>query len=175
MKKIEADVKQAKQISDVVVVAMHWGTEYQDFPNKQQQQYAQQLADLGVDIVIGNHPHVLQPPTWLDGKDGHKTFVWYSLGNYISSQEGVKKQIGGIGFLHVVKTTVDGQSTISLSNPGFMPTYVYFHDWKDYRITPLEQTKDSELAQASNQFHATMKHMRSSMPELSLIHPTTAQ
>ncbi|QKS43805.1 CapA family protein [Paenibacillus cellulosilyticus] len=174
MNKIEADVKQAKQVSDVVVVAMHWGTEYEDFPNKQQQQLAQQLADLGVDIVIGNHPHVLQPPAWLEGQDGHQTFVWYSLGNYISSQEGVKKQIGGIGYLDVVKTTVDGQSTITLRSPGFMPTYVYFNNWKDYRITPLEQTKDSELPQANNQFNATMKHMRSSLPELSLIHPAAS-
>lgn len=171
MKKIEADVKQAKLISDVVVVAMHWGTEYQDLPNKQQQQLAQQLADLGVDLVIGNHPHVLQPPQWVEGQDGHKTFVWFSLGNYISSQEGLKKQIGGIGYIDVVKTTVEGQSTIELTNPGFMPTYVYFSNWKDYRITPLEQTQNGELAQADKQFNATMKHMRSSIPDLSLIHP----
>jgi len=174
MKKIEADVKQAKQISEVVVVAMHWGTEYQDFPNKQQQQLAQQLADLGVDLVIGSHPHVLQPPQWVEGQDGHKTFVWFSLGNYISSQEGTKKQIGGIGYIDVVKTTVGEQSTIELTNPGFMPTYVYYKNWRDYRITPLEQTKNSELAQADKQFQATMKHMKSSMPELSTIHPTAS-
>jgi len=167
---ISADVERAKELADVVVVAMHWGKEYEDRPNAEQQTLAKQLADMGVDVIIGNHPHVLQPPAWVEGQDGHRTFVFYSLGNFISSQEGTKKRIGGIGFVDVVKTTAGGRTAIEIVNPAFMPTYTYYKNWKDYRIVPMELATADELNQAKQQFKSTMSHMRSDVPDLSLIH-----
>lgn len=85
--RIAADVSRAREQADVVLVAMHWGTENLMEADDYQTEYAQYLADLGVDVVLGSHPHVIGPMTWLNGKDGHRTLVAYSLGNFLSRHE----------------------------------------------------------------------------------------
>ena len=85
--RIAADVSRAREQADVVLVAMHWGTENLIEADDYQTEYAQYLADLGVDVVLGSHPHVIGPMTWLNGKDGHRTLVAYSLGNFLSRHE----------------------------------------------------------------------------------------
>ena len=65
--KIKQDVKKAKQQSDVVLVSAHWGNEGKHQPNATQKKYAQIFADAGVDVVLGTHPHVIQPVKWVDG------------------------------------------------------------------------------------------------------------
>lgn len=85
--RIRADVARAKEMSDVVIVAMHWGTENQTEPDDDQLYYAQLLADLDVDLVLGSHPHVIGPLTWVQGASGHRTLVAYSLGNFVSNHE----------------------------------------------------------------------------------------
>ena len=62
----------------MVIVMVHWGVEYTSTPSKQQKEVAQYLTDLGVDVVIGNHPHVIQPIEWKQNKDGHETLIYYS-------------------------------------------------------------------------------------------------
>lgn len=85
--RIAADVSRAREQADVVLVAMHWGTENLMEADDYQTEYAQYLADLGVDVVLGSHPHVIGPMTWLNDKDGHRTLVAYSLGNFLSRHE----------------------------------------------------------------------------------------
>ena len=89
-----ADVERARtqEGADVVIVAMSWGDENATVPNDTQYFYAQTLANLGVDLVIGFGPHVIQPIEWVAGLDangiptGHETLVVYSLGNFLSNQ-----------------------------------------------------------------------------------------
>ena len=85
--RIEADVARAQEMADVVLVAMHWGTENLMEADETQRDYAQFLADLGVDVVLGSHPHVIGPMTWLTGEGGNRTLVAYSLGNFTSNHE----------------------------------------------------------------------------------------
>ena len=85
--RIEADVKRAQEMADVVLVAMHWGTENLMEADETQRDYAQFLTDLGVDVVLGSHPHVIGPMTWLTGEGGNRTLVAYSLGNFTSNHE----------------------------------------------------------------------------------------
>ncbi len=85
--RIEADVARAQELADVVLVAMHWGTENLMEADDTQRDYAQFLADLGVDVVLGSHPHVIGPMTWLTGEGGNQTLVAYSLGNFTSNHE----------------------------------------------------------------------------------------
>ena len=94
--RIEADVNAIKDQCDAILVSMHWGTEYNFFPNDEQKEYAQFLADLGVDIVLGTHTHTLQPVEWIEGQDGHQTLVAYSLGNFISGMLEEDSQLGGM-------------------------------------------------------------------------------
>lgn len=83
---IKKDVRKAKEHSDAVIVSAHWGNENHTMPNEKQQKYAQLFADEGVDVVLGMHPHVIQPVKWVKGKNQHQTLVAYSLGNFLNGQ-----------------------------------------------------------------------------------------
>ncbi len=97
------DISSAKDICDAVIVYMHFGQEYMRQPSEEQERLARLLLENGADVVIGSHPHVLQPGEWIDVCDADggivKKYVAYSLGNFISAQrfphteEGVILQI----------------------------------------------------------------------------------
>ena len=82
--RVRADVARAKELSDLVVVAVHWGSEYSSSPSKSQRRWAQLFLECGVDLVLGTHPHVLQPIEWIEGDDGHRMLVYWSLGNFVN-------------------------------------------------------------------------------------------
>ncbi len=79
-------VRAARSQADLVVVSLHWGNEYQHLPTKRQRDIARALVAAGCDVILGHHPHVLQPVEWLEA-DGRKALVAYSLGNFISNQD----------------------------------------------------------------------------------------
>ncbi len=79
-------VKAARMLADLVVVSVHWGVEYEHQPRPRQRDMAARLIGAGADLVIGHHPHVLQPLEWLEA-DGRKGAVAFSLGNFISNQD----------------------------------------------------------------------------------------
>lgn len=82
---IRSDVARAKEISDFVMVGAHWGDEHSFTPNHFQLDYAQLLADLEVDVVLGTHTHTIQPMEWVEGENGNQTLVMYSTGNIVAS------------------------------------------------------------------------------------------
>lgn len=86
--RITSDVEKAKQLADFVIVCPHWGTEYVLEETESQKKQAKFLADLEVDLVLGTHPHVIEPIEWVEGINGNKTLVYYSLGNYINATSG---------------------------------------------------------------------------------------
>ena len=86
--KIEKDVIRAKEIADFIIVAPHWGIEYMHTPSKEQEDLAYFMAELGVDLVIGTHPHVIQPVEWIEAGNGNRMLIYYSLGNFINSTSG---------------------------------------------------------------------------------------
>ncbi|MCY9662151.1 CapA family protein [Paenibacillus chondroitinus] len=165
---IAQEVAQAKRVSDVVVVAMHWGTEYETLPNESQMALAQKLADYGVHIVIGNHPHVLQPPAWVSGSNGHKTLVLYSLGNFISAQGGVAKRVGGMATIDVIKT-MGKEKTITLKQPSFLPTFTSYQNMTQFKVLPLKQAVPVQIRNGTIQFDPVKQHMRTYIHELRFI------
>ena len=162
-KLMKKDIKEAHEQADVVVVALHFGQEYQTMPNTEQKKLVQSLANQGVDIIIGNHPHVLQPLTYVKGKSGHQTFVAYSLGNFISGQDKLNRQLGGILEVNVTKTITHNESKITVTSPTFIPTWV---DQKDYHIIPLSEAQDSGLKQAPTLYKEVTGHMKTWFPAL---------
>ncbi|MBK8554477.1 MAG: CapA family protein [Lewinellaceae bacterium] len=114
---------------DFIITFMHWGLEYQLQENAEQRDLAQFVLSNGSDMVIGSHPHVVQPIKWetvttTDGKE-KKGLVVYSLGNYISNQQKPGTD-GGIMFqFDIVKNK--GVSKATLGKYGFMPVYRYVH------------------------------------------------
>lgn len=139
------DIQKAKSVSDVIVVSMHWGVEYSNIPSEVQREQAQWLADQGVHVILGTHPHVLQPMDRLSGKDGNETVVAYSLGNFISGQVGLERLVGGIMKFDIKKTTIGDDTQIEISQPQFMPTYNYAENSSsDYKLVPLVDSSQAE-------------------------------
>ena len=104
---------------------MHWGGEDSGVVNQDQQQAAALLASLGVDVVLGTGPHVLQKVDTLPRADGGVTTVWYSLGNMLSSQLDIKGLIGGIATFDIVKKQ---DERIDIEQLSFVPTYMHY-EW----------------------------------------------
>jgi len=136
---ITKDIKKAKQRSDLVVVSLHFGTQYQTKPNYNQQKITKQLSQAGADIILGHHPHVLQPIRWIKNKDNEKTLVAYSLGNFLSGQIGTKRNIGGILKLKAVKNKKTNQTKIK--KVDFIPTYTSSKQKNNFKIVPLTEAK----------------------------------
>jgi poly-gamma-glutamate synthesis protein (capsule biosynthesis protein) len=93
---IKQQIALARSQADFVVASVHWGTENSTETNDQQIALAQMLADWGADLVIGHHPHTLQPMEWRTGAKGNRMLVAYSLGNLISSMLNPQNMLGGV-------------------------------------------------------------------------------
>ncbi len=82
-----AEITAAAAANDLVIVLPHWGEEYQAEPSAAQREWAGRLAAAGADVIVGSHPHVLQPIEWIE-RAGRRTLVAYSLGNFVFDQSG---------------------------------------------------------------------------------------
>ena len=111
--RITNDVKLAKEQADIVVVLPHWGTEYQHTPDSFQKEYTKLLSDLGVDLVIGTHPHVLENIEVITNDEGHQMLVYYSLGNYVSGQTKKDRVVGGMAKVSIEKDYKTNESYIT--------------------------------------------------------------
>ena len=81
------EIEEASKQADVVIVCPHWGTEYTTKPSQYQKEFAKQMTQAGADLIIGTHPHVVQPVEWVESENGNKALCYYSLGNYVSTQK----------------------------------------------------------------------------------------
>lgn len=118
-------VTKARAKADLVIVSMHWGVEDSNVVSTDQIAEVNLLSSLGVDVVIGTGPHVLQKVETVTRSDGGKMIVWYSLGNMLSSQLNIKELIGGIAQFDVTK--VDA-GKVNIDNLSFTPTYMHY-EW----------------------------------------------
>lgn len=109
--KVTSDIKEARANADVVIVFPHWGTENSHKISDYQKEYTELFSSLGVDIVIGCHPHVLQPVETVENDSGHKMLVYYSLGNFISHQIELDQLCGGVASINIEKK--NGKITVS--------------------------------------------------------------
>ena len=135
---IQQDLKRAREKSDVVVLNLHFGEEYQKMPNAEQIELAHFAAENGADVILGHHPHVLQPPEWIDTSDGRKVFVVYSLGNFLSGQDELDRQIGAILHLDIEKKVTADSTVVTIQHPAFTPTFVRSSNNKGYHVDLLK-------------------------------------
>lgn len=110
-------VKEARELADLVFVSMHWGWEDSFDPNADQRDWAQTLVDAGADVIIGTHPHVIQEMKWKENAEGHKTLIVYSLGNFISTMYYPWNMFGGYLSLDIVKDENGARVEAPLFNP----------------------------------------------------------
>ncbi|MFA7637207.1 MAG: CapA family protein [Monoglobales bacterium] len=121
---IKGHIAAAKEVSDFIMVSIHWGNEDQFMYSDEQKRVAQLIADAGADAIIGHHPHVIQPIEWLTGAGGNKTLCVYSLGNFAAEQAYQYNMVGGMIEFDIVKVD-DGKPYIE--NPVFQPTVYHYN------------------------------------------------
>ncbi len=153
-KKIEA----AKAVCDVVIVNVHWGNEYSYEPTENQRNLAQQMVNWGADVIIGHHPHVLQPIEYLTKPNGEKALVVYSLGNFISAQDAAPRVVGGMVQYEITKNFET--NTISIDNVVFEPLITHYGSrFSNIQVIPYSQYSDTLASQHG---------IRSETPDFSL-------
>ncbi|MFZ3578892.1 CapA family protein [Virgibacillus sp. DJP39] len=167
--KMASDIKEAGKISDVIVLSLHFGNEYQRMPSQEQKELVQFIADQGVHVVIGHHPHVLQPVDYLRGRNGHKTFVAYSLGNFLSGQEELYRRIGGMVQFTIRKTNGNSEENIEIVSPKFMPTFVDDKHNASFDVIPMFKLSNAVLPNAQKHYNEMKVHMSQWLPELEFI------
>ena len=150
------DIERVKDEVDIIIVAMHWGTEYSKGISDSQVEIANYLSSLGVDIIIGSHPHVVEPIEFIG-----KTMVIYSLGNFISDQVGVERLTGLMVSVNIHKTVEKDNTTISLENPEAELIYTYSatHPQKrNFLVYPYSELND-DILKGYKEYYNTYKNV----------------
>lgn len=178
--------------AEATVVYLHWGEEYKwktgEGPNANQTAMAQKLCDMGVDVIVGGHPHVVQPVDLLtSGTDAeHKTIVLYSMGNAVSNQRKEEMQQSEPtghtedGVLFCVTFAKYSDGSVCVDSAELIPTWVNMHansGATEYNILPLEESTaaqwqaqfgltDTQLANAKASFDRTQALTRTGMEKV---------
>lgn len=142
---VKEDIERVKDKVDFLIVAMHWGVEYTSAPTAYEKDMASYLSSLGVNLIIGTHPHVIQPVTFIDD-----TLVIYSLGNFLSAQyqnqstcTNYKCTTELMTNLTIEKDIKDGEKTIKITNVENELIYNYYNTstWRDFHVIPFSNEK----------------------------------
>lgn len=145
--KLGEDISAMKQKgAEVIVVYIHWGEEYQLTPNSHQKAIAQKLCDMGVDVIVGGHPHVVQPTELLTSTDGkQKTYCVYSLGNIMSNQRrsymGLKTGHTEDGLIFTMTFSKYSDGKVVFDYVELIPTWVHYYSEggkKIHTVVPLK-------------------------------------
>lgn len=146
---MKIDMEALSKVSDIQMVAMHWGVEYSTSISEEQKDLTKYLNELGAEVIIGTHPHVIEPAEIYHGEN-QDTLVYYSLGNYTSAQDAAPRMVGGMASFTV---NYDPNTfKTSFTDVKFIPTVTWFdggfNDWKTYT-----------LADYNNDLYATHRHV----------------
>ena len=118
------DIKAAEEIADMVIVCPHWGTEYATTPSSYQEAFAKQMTEAGADVIIGTHPHVVQPVRMIQADNGNTALCYYSLGNYVSTQKNGQSMLEGMAWVtfHVTENGI----SLSTEDTGIIPLVCHY-------------------------------------------------
>lgn len=161
--------------ADAVIFYMHWGNEYQRVITKHQKNMAQKLADIGVDVIVGGHPHTVQPLEILTGEKGNETVCIYSVGNLVSNQRKALMDSDGHsghtedGMIFEVEFEKWSNGETKIKNLDILPLWVNLKTVKGkrvYEIAPLDLSvsdwstlglSGNALKEAKASYNRTMK------------------
>lgn len=121
--KMSADIAKAEEEADFTVVCLHWGNEYQTYASNNQKMWSEFFQERGVDLIIGTHPHVIQPVEWYEDEDGNRMLVYYSIGNFINSTADSGNGIGArvVGAMAEVELVRDENGDVVIGDYGVTP------------------------------------------------------
>ncbi|MCF0106078.1 MAG: CapA family protein [Holdemanella sp.] len=138
--KIKADLEKLSKESDVQIVSMHWGTEYNTGVDDAQYDLAKKLNEWGAEVIIGTHPHVIETAEIIHGAD-QDTLCYYSLGNFLSAQDAAARMIGGMASF-TLNYNFDEKKT-TFTDVKFIPTITYLNpSFTEFRTTTIHEYTD---------------------------------
>ena len=166
--KAKSDIEKVRDKVDLLLVSMHWGTEYRTEPTAEQKRQAEYLSSLGVNIIIGTHPHIIEPITYIND-----TLVIYSLGNFISAQStnnDYNTMVELMSSVDIIKEEKDGQTTIKLDNLNNELLYNYYHKgsrWTNFKVVPfskMNENYNSDYKRLYDKYSAVVKMYDQNIP-----------
>lgn len=134
--KMASDLKKAEEVADFTVVCPHWGTEYVLNETKSQRQWASFFIENGADLIIGTHPHVIEPIKWEETEEGNRGLVYYSIGNFVNGTSGIgegilNRMVGGIAD---VTLTRNEAGDVVIADYGVIPIVCHIDEGTDYTV-----------------------------------------
>jgi poly-gamma-glutamate synthesis protein (capsule biosynthesis protein) len=125
-----------RPLCDFLVVSMHWGNEYQHHYSKEQRDLSLLLAEHQADLVIGHHPHVIQPFEYISRQEGGSMLCFYSLGNFISAQTVNATLLGALMFIRLKREA--GGGDVVIEEAGVIPTVTHYeNNFTGFKVFPL--------------------------------------
>lgn len=156
---LKKDIERIRPEVDFLVVSVHWGDEGYFEVNDIQRETSKFMNELGVDLIIGHHPHVMQPCEWITNEsNGHQTFVAYSLGNFICSDpdiypntdEGSAYTLSSVLTMDIIKE----EGKVRMENVAFTPLINHFTaDDEDYHLYPVWLYNDSLASEHARNYY----------------------
>ena len=142
-----SDIRLAETLADVVIVCPHWGTENATVPSNYQRLFAQQMTEAGADLILGTHPHVVQPVEWVVAENGNFSLCYYSLGNYVSTMKSARNMLEAMAWV-TFRVTPAG-TVIVPEKTGALPLVCHYTSGpvRVKRVYPLEEYS-ADLASA---------------------------
>ena len=141
--KVTADIKLAEELADFTVVCPHWGTEYRLTSDSMQEEWTKLFLENGVDLVLGTHPHVIEPIEWVrDEASGHEMLVYYSLGNYVNWTSGTGEGVANrmVGGMAEITLSADKNDDIVISDYGVQALVCHVeHGVNGVTVYPLSE------------------------------------
>ncbi len=113
--------------AEFIILSLHWGAEYQDKPSQTQREIAEALCASGADILMGSHPHCVQPIEWMPGLDGRRSLCIYSLGNFFADQNDLSPKIPKTQYAALVSAVLrkNPDGTVEIRDADVLPTFTY--------------------------------------------------
>lgn len=137
---VVSDIRRAQELADFVIVCPHWGTEYNLETDSSQEKWTQIFLEEGVDLVIGTHPHVIEPVERVSDEDGNEMLVYYSLGNFVngtsSSGSGVTNRM--VGGMAEVTIGLDENGEAAILEYDAIPLVCHIADGDAFTVYYLE-------------------------------------
>lgn len=138
---MEKDIQKANELADYVIVCPHWGTEYVFEATDEQKEWTDFFLKQGVDLVIGTHPHVIEPVEWVEDGE-NKMLVFYSLGNFVSCQDKWYRMLGAMANVKLLK---DADGNVTVTEYGVEPLVTHIAGKTEYTTYYLKDYTE-ELA-----------------------------
>ena len=147
---VAADIQRAEELADFTIVCPHWGTEYRLTSDASQEKWTKIFAENGADLILGTHPHVIEPIEWvIDEESDHEMLVYYSLGNFVNWTSGTGEGVANrmVGGMAEVTITKNDNGEVEIADYGVKPIISHVTSGPEGVTTYFLEDYPEELAE----------------------------